>query len=1297
MKASFAVKPGLLFVMLWLLCCGATVHITAQEAGAFDMIFDHVFDLGAPGGQTMLQDSDGFLWIGSEGGGLFRWDGYTLKNYTAGVKRLSNNTLFRIVADPRNPDIFWIGTGGGLNRFDKATETFTAYQHDPNDPRSLSDNTVQDIVQDGQDPNILWLATTNGLNKFDKTTGRITRYEPDPDDPRRLGYPDIWRIIEDAANPNILWIGTYGGGLDKFDKRTETFTHYRHNPDDANSLADPDNLVDALVQDKDNPAVLWIGSPSVGLSRFDTQTETFTHYPAELTRGEVALIYDDGHGTLWLGGYVTDNGLTLFDKRTETFTNYTYNPDDLHSLANNLVVNVFEDRTGIFWIVTYAGKVDKIDRYAQNFTLYQHHPQIANSLSANAVTTLYEDRAGVIWIGTQSGLNRFDPAMERFTRYEANPEDPTSLDVGYVLGTYEDSAGDFWVSLWAGPLIKFDRTTGQVTQRYSAETDGFTAILEDPNDPNTLWLGALVAGLAKFDKANEQFTFYKQDTLNPERGPSTGYIHSILYDRQDDVIWMGGWYGGGLNKFDVRTQTFTHYKSAPNDPYSLGADVITTLYQDVTGILWIGTQGGGLNKFDKQTEHFTRYDQAYAIPADVNVIREDNAGYLWLATNEGLLQFDPRTETVKKHYTRGDGLQGDVFLAGSGLRTHAGELWFGGINGVNRFNPAALVSNPHPPQVVLTALTQAGAAIEGLEGKMPARLTEITLDWRHNFFEFEFVVLNYTHPEKNQYAYMLEGVDKDWRYIGTRRFGNYTTLPPGKYTLRLKGANNDGVWHEANAPLRVIVKPPFWRTWWFISLMTVIVIGGAAGSVMLRIQSIESQRRRLEIQVAERTAAIRQYNQALEQLNRIGQNLTATLNLEEIAVQLAHIGPKIADAESLSVWLVSPENPNELICWAASEQDNVNPECSLLNMCVGIDQGVVGWVLRTGQSAIVHDPQNDPRHFAAISQQTGFVVRSLLAAPLRIRGTVIGVLEMANKRHGAFTAEDQTLIETLAASIAIAIDNARLVEALRQHTADLEAQNAELDAFAHTVAHDLKNPLAALIGFSTLLRSRQEQQLPEKALDLINRITQIGYKMTNIVNELLLLASVRKMTEVKISRLDMSYIVAETLERLSDLVAEHHATFSIPETWPAALGYAPWVEEIWSNYISNAIKYGGRPEENIPPHIELGFTILDCRLPVSEGDASPARQQATIPESESALHNPKSEIRFWVRDNGHGLTPEKQATLFTEFARLEQTRVEGHGLGLSIVQRIAQKLGGAVGVESVVGQGSTFWFSLPCA
>jgi two-component system sensor histidine kinase/response regulator len=256
-------------------------------------------------------------------------------------------------------------------------------------------------------------------------------------------------------------------------------------------------------------------------------------------------------------------------------------------------------------------------------------------------------------------------------------------------------------------------------------------------------------------------------------------------------------------------------------------------------------------------------------------------------------------------------------------------------------------------------------------------------------------------------------------------------------------------------------------------------------------------------------------------------------------------------------------------------------------------------------------------------------------------------------------------------------------EALRRYAAELEARNEELDGFAHTVAHDLKGPLSHMVGFARVLADDYAVLSDGDLCRYLQAIAHSGQKMSNIIDELLLLASVRKIGDVEMGPLEMSSIVADVLTRLNYMVEDSQVEITLPRSWPVGIGYGPWVEEVWVNYLSNAIKYGGRP-----PRVVLGFTLPD---PLPGGDSSPggSRLPTRDPPPETRW------VQFWVRDNGVGLTPDEQSRLFTLFTRLEQTRVKGHGLGLSIVRRIVDKLGGEVGVESGIGKGSTFWFTLP--
>ena len=324
--------------------------------------------------------------------------------------------------------------------------------------------------------------------------------------------------------------------------------------------------------------------------------------------------------------------------------------------------------------------------------------------------------------------------------------------------------------------------------------------------------------------------------------------------------------------------------------------------------------------------------------------------------------------------------------------------------------------------------------------------------------------------------------------------------------------------------------------------------------------------------------------------------------------------------------------------------------------------GLNGWVLSELEPALALKDMPDTRVTTEVElRRRELDIGSVIVAPLQYGETPLGTLTAINQlAQPDFTDQDVALMVAMSNQAAVAIENARLYEDERQRSLELQIQNEELDSFAHTVAHDLKNPISAIVGYAYLIAKKYSDVLGEDIVRYLNVIERRGQKMTNIINELLLLSRIRK-AEVESHLLDMGSIVEEVLQRLEPLIEEYQGEFALPAQWPTAVGYAGWVEEVWVNYVSNALKYGGRP-----PSIMLGATEHDNGM-----------------------------VNFWVQDNGPGLSSEAQSRLFTPFERLEQVTLEGHGLGLSIVRRIIAKLGGQVGVESEEGQGSRFWFALP--
>ncbi|MBN1180258.1 MAG: response regulator [Anaerolineae bacterium] len=402
--------------------------------------------------------------------------------------------------------------------------------------------------------------------------------------------------------------------------------------------------------------------------------------------------------------------------------------------------------------------------------------------------------------------------------------------------------------------------------------------------------------------------------------------------------------------------------------------------------------------------------------------------------------------------------------------------------------------------------------------------------------------------------------------------------------------------------------------------------------------------------------AERVQQQRMEHLVEAGRVLLSTIDLAHILRRVMQIVTEGVEAEGSSIWLRNPDDSLE--CRAASGRYGQK----LLGVRMPSGEGIAGWVLQNRRPALVANVQSDPRFYREIDTRVGGRTRDLIAVPLIVHRIGVGIVEVINKRDETFSAADMAWLEVLAPLAAGAIANARLFETLQQRTEELQSRNAELDAFAHTVAHDLRNPLAVIMGYAEAL-AEDHTSVPDQELKgYLDTIARMSRRMDNIVEELLFLSQVRK-TDVKMAPLDMGKIVRQALEQLSHLIEEYDAEVVSRDDWPVAMGYAPWVVEVWANYISNAIKYGGRP-----PYVELNASI-----------------------------DKDGRICFWVRDNGEGISEKDQGKLFVPFPQINQESSHSYGLGLSIVHRIVDKLGGKVGVSSGIGQGSVFSFTLPAA
>lgn len=827
---------------------------------------------------SIVQDHTGFMWFGTPSG-LNKYDGYSITIFRSDPQNpnsLSNDNAGNLYLD--RAGMIWIGTwGGGLNRLNPVTEEFKVYLPDPANPASLSSDRVQTMFEDRAGN--LWVGTAGGgLNKLDPQTEQFTVYKNDPANPASLSNDRIWSIVEDGAG--YLWVAT-SEGLNRFDPQTETFTRYFNDPDDPASLSN--SLVRTLYVDKSGE--LWVGNEA-GLDKFDPQTGTFTHYmndpadPTSLSDTIVNAMLEDSAGNFWVG--TRSGGLNLFDRASGTFTRYLNTPQDPTSLSYNDIRAIYQDRSGVLWLATRGGGVNKFTAASGQFERLAHQPDNPNSLNSNDVRAIYEDEANNLWVGTKGGgLNRFD-AQGLLVTYLNNPDNSNSVSNNDIYAVYQDREGLFWLGTSGAGLNKFDPDTGTFTHYRHNPDDPTSLSFDDINSiyedrAGVLWIGTKGGGLNKFDRQSDRFTRYQH---NPDDPTSLGGndVYALLEDSQGN-FWVGT-YGGGLNKMDRTGGAFERYQYNSANPASLSNNDIYTLHEDRSGGLWIGTANGGLNKLERETGRFIHFGPKEGLASNVVYgILEDEAGQLWLSTSNGLSKFNPASQTFV-NYDAGDGLGNTVFHEGAYFQSRSGEMFFGGINGLVRFNPADIKDNPHPPQVVLTAFNILNKEI--VLDQPIEQIKEIKLSYRDIVFSFEFAALDYTNPAKNQYAYKLEGFDEDWINAGARRFGTYTNLDAGSYTLRIKGSNNAGVWNEEGTSLHIVVTPPFWETWWFRLGAVATVLALAFTGYTLRVANIQAQRARLQALVAERTAELSQANEHLRTLTeRLQQELTTAREIQQ--------------------------------------------------------------------------------------------------------------------------------------------------------------------------------------------------------------------------------------------------------------------------------------------------------------------------------------------------------------------------------------------------------------------------------
>ncbi|GLX80042.1 hypothetical protein tinsulaeT_33820 [Thalassotalea insulae] len=757
--------------------------------------------------QALLYDNQGYLWIGTADG-LNRYDGYQFtiyKNVPDNKRALSSNNILALFEDQNNQ--LWIGTdGGGLNRFNKQTNTFKHYLNDPSNSNSLISNSINDIIQDSNGN--YWIATSKGLDKFDGQN--FTHY---------LSNHNIKTVFIDDTD--ILWVASKKNGLKQSDVNNIDFI----------SVNFPQNsqAVTTIIQDNNS---LWLGSEN-GLVLYDINTQKVTSH--DVVTSHLANIHITSllkhHNDLWIGSKA--NGVYRISLTTNIIQHYQADDQDPTSIGHNEITQIIADNATNIWIGNFVWGVDKFNILNEQFHHTVQKTNKKNTLSGNTIISFleYDDK---LLIGTyNSGLNEYEKSTGKYIHYKNIPNDANSISSNGIGTLIYDVSHGIWIGTLDSGLNLFNPENKTFT-RYSNEPNNINSISHNivlpiyQENRNTLWLGTWGGGLNRFDIKKQKFTHYKHNPSS-KNSLSDDNVWSIHQD-ENGILWLGTM--RGLNKFDPVNNTFKHYQATNSE---LTNDWVLDIHQDKKGNLWLATQSG-FNKFNPITETFVTYKEEDGLANNfIYGILEDNQENLWLSTNNGISKFSPTTEAFK-NYGENDGILVKEFATFSFYKNQSGEFYFGGNNGYVHFIPENIKDDTTLPNIVLTDFRINNNHVKlsnEIEDKntftidsVINELARLTLTHNEKLVSFDFAALHFSDPMNNQYAYMLEGFDDEWIYTDARnRRATYTNLPSGHYTLRVKASNGDGYWNEQGKSLPITVLPAPWLSWWAYTLYALTFIG----------------------------------------------------------------------------------------------------------------------------------------------------------------------------------------------------------------------------------------------------------------------------------------------------------------------------------------------------------------------------------------------------------------------------------------------------------------------------------------
>ncbi len=798
-------------------------------------------------------------------------------------KRLSHQNINAILQDSFG--FLWIGTDDGLNRFDGYD--FKIYRNQPNDSASLAQNKVQSIFEDSEGK--LWVSTINtGLHYYDRDMDVFVRVPEWTN-----AHCQVMQIVEDEHKQ--LWIA---GGVESYafvaslDRRSLQWKKY---------LLMPASIpIDAILPTSGGN--FWIGmQENKGLFKWNSKTGVLEKISTNIIGKNIEKLIQDDKGNIWIG---TRSGLTKFDAQNQRFQkvyfdsedkdspkndipaldlcidgqylwvakengglsrfhlpsntvqNFLYDRYDPYTIVSNSIWSLHKDRQGRIWIGSFAAGLCVLDKLEQRF-------QVLTPYQNELVNDIVEDSKGRLWIATEDGAIMHDKDAKYRFRNKVN--DPSSISSNAVLCFFEDSRKQMWIGCWNGGVNRHNEDANTFT-RFLPDPSGRLGSMTNPNvfaiGENSLTGDLLVGTFGGLNILKDQ-SRQKFDYLYDNIKEGDVLINAILEDSKRN-IWIGSY--SGLNLYDLNAKRIA--KIPLNTDSTLTSYRVNSIFESSRGEIWVGSHGGLHKVINNKV--INTYNTSSGLPSDiVECISEDGNNNLWIGTTKGLIKYNPEKNSFRV-YNETDGLLSDNIK--TMLRSSSGLFYVGG-KGINVFNPDSLRDNDHKPEVYITEIKLFNRTVDPNDETQILKSSilnskTITLNHSQAFITLQYIGINFTATHKNQYAYKLVGFDDDWNYVGEKREVTFTNLLPGTYFFKVKACNNDGLWNDEGKTLEIIVLPPWWVTIWFRGLTFLVVVSGSIAFYYYRIRNIKIQNIKLEQLVEQRTSELKRLNGELAQTEK---------------------------------------------------------------------------------------------------------------------------------------------------------------------------------------------------------------------------------------------------------------------------------------------------------------------------------------------------------------------------------------------------------------------------------------------